>query len=37
MQVMGIVIDSGFHQLGLLGEQADQAPGGKPAAAGPRK
>lgn len=36
MQVMGIVIDSGFRQLGLLGEQADGAPapvGGKPAAA----
>ena len=27
MEVMGIVIDSGFRQLGLLGEQADQ--GGK--------
>jgi biopolymer transport protein TolR len=36
MQVMGIVIDSGFRQLGLLGEQADGAAppaGGKPAAA----
>ncbi len=26
MQVMGIVIDAGFRQLGLLGEQADTAP-----------
>jgi biopolymer transport protein TolR len=25
MEVMGVVIDSGFRQLGLLGEQADQA------------
>ena len=36
MEVMGIVIDSGFRQLGLLGEQADgRAPagGGKPAPA----
>jgi biopolymer transport protein TolR len=33
MQVMGVVIDAGFHQLGLLGEQADQAPAGKPGAA----
>ncbi|HTR87802.1 MAG TPA: protein TolR, partial [Reyranella sp.] len=37
MEVMGVVIDAGFHQLGLLGESADQAPAGKPAAAGPRK
>jgi biopolymer transport protein TolR len=38
MQVMGVVIDSGFRQLGLLGEQADgapAAPAGKPAAAPP--
>ncbi len=34
MQVMGIVIDSGFRQLGLLGEQAESAPG-KPAAPQP--
>lgn len=38
MEVMGVVIDSGFRQLGLLGEQADsKAPapggGGKPAPA----
>jgi biopolymer transport protein TolR len=36
MQVMGIVIDAGFRQLGLLGEQADGAAtpaGGKPGAA----
>jgi biopolymer transport protein TolR len=31
MQVMGIIIDSGFRQLGLLGEQGDSAPA-KPAA-----
>jgi biopolymer transport protein TolR len=31
MQVMGIVIDAGFRQLGLLGEQADAGPA-KPAA-----
>jgi len=41
MQVMGIVIDAGFRQLGLLGEGADQAPAGQaPAgkpAVGPRK
>src|SRR5512143_1928493 len=41
MEVMGVVIDSGFRQLGLLGEQGGQqgaAPGGKPAPApGPRK
>jgi biopolymer transport protein TolR len=30
MQVMGVVIDSGFRQLGLLGEQAN--PGKAPAA-----
>ncbi|HZQ01316.1 MAG TPA: protein TolR [Reyranella sp.] len=34
MEVMGVVIDSGFRQLGLLGEQGDQgkspAAGGKP-------
>jgi biopolymer transport protein TolR len=24
MEVMGVVIDSGFRQLGLLGEQAQQ-------------
>ncbi|MBS0521530.1 MAG: protein TolR [Proteobacteria bacterium] len=34
MQVMGIVIDSGFRQLGLLGEQAEGAPA-KPAAPQP--
>ncbi len=33
MEVMGVVIDSGFRQLGLLGEQ--QAPAGKPGAAPP--
>jgi biopolymer transport protein TolR len=33
MEVMGVVIDSGFRQLGLLGEQAD----GKPAAAPGKK
>ncbi len=33
MEVMGVVIDSGFRQLGLLGEQAD----GKPAAAPAKK
>ncbi|HEY4170514.1 MAG TPA: ExbD/TolR family protein [Reyranella sp.] len=36
MEVMGVVIDSGFRQLGLLGEGADSGPapaaGGKPAA-----
>ncbi len=33
MEVMGVVIDSGFRQLGLLGEQAQQpAAGGRPAA-----
>src|SRR5436190_2898103 len=33
MEVMGVVIDSGFRQLGLLGEQAGggPAPAGKPA------
>jgi biopolymer transport protein TolR len=33
MEVMGVVIDSGFRQLGLLGEQQD----GKPAAAPAKK
>jgi biopolymer transport protein TolR len=33
MEVMGVVIDSGFRQLGLLGEQAQPpASGGTPAA-----
>jgi biopolymer transport protein TolR len=36
MEVMGVVIDSGFRQLGLLGEQADQ-PGKPGAPAAPRK
>ena len=36
MEVMGVVIDSGFRQLGLLGEQADQ-PGKPGAPATPRK
>ncbi|MBV8393482.1 MAG: protein TolR [Alphaproteobacteria bacterium] len=31
MEVMGVVIDSGFRQLGLLGEQGDSGPA-KPAA-----
>jgi len=31
MEVMGVVIDSGFRQLGLLGEQADGKPGAAPA------
>src|ERR1043165_3654079 len=33
MEVMGVVIDSGFRQLGLLGEQSDQGkqPAGKAA------
>ena len=38
MEVMGVVIDSGFRQLGLLGEQAEggaAAGGGKPAAPAP--
>ena len=37
MEVMGVVIDSGFRQLGLLGEGADAAPaaGGKPATPAP--
>ncbi len=39
MEVMGVVIDSGFRQLGLLGEQAEggaaPAAGGKPAAPAP--
>jgi biopolymer transport protein TolR len=34
MEVMGVVIDSGFRQLGLLGEQGG---GGAPAAAGTAK
>ena len=34
MEVMGVVIDSGFRQLGLLGEQAQQ-PAGKPATPAP--
>ena len=34
MEVMGVVIDSGFRQLGLLGEQAESKPGAAPA---PRK
>ncbi|UYN93493.1 MAG: protein TolR [Enhydrobacter sp.] len=34
MEVMGVVIDSGFRQLGLLGEQAQPpAAGGRPAPA----
>ena len=35
MEVMGVVIDSGFRQLGLLGEQAD--PGKAPAAPPPAR
>ena len=40
MEVMGVIIDSGFRQLGLLGEAADGAAapaagGGKPAAPAP--
>jgi biopolymer transport protein TolR len=43
MEVMGVIIDSGFRQLGLLGEQAGGGPpapagapaGGKPAAPAP--
>ena len=37
MEVMGVIIDSGFRQLGLLGEQtqAPSAAGGKPAAPAP--
>ena len=31
MEVMGVVIDSGFRQLGLLGEQNDGKPGAPPA------
>jgi biopolymer transport protein TolR len=31
MEVMGVVIDSGFRQLGLLGEQSDGKPGAAPA------
>lgn len=43
MEVMGVIIDSGFRQLGLLGEQAQGAPakpGGTvtaPPAASPRR
>ena len=37
MEVMGVVIDSGFRQLGLLGEQAQGVPGSgtRPAAPAP--
>ena len=37
MEVMGVVIDSGFRQLGLLGEQGGAAPAGagRPAAPAP--
>ena len=36
MEVMGVVIDSGFRQLGLLGEQAGATPGAaKPATPAP--
>ena len=37
MEVMGVVIDSGFRQLGLLGEQGQgaPAPAGRPAAPAP--
>ena len=39
MEVMGVIIDSGFRQLGLLGEGADSGPapaaGRKPAAPAP--
>ena len=31
MEVMGVVIDSGFRQLGLLGEQSEAKPGAAPA------
>ena len=31
MEVMGVVIDSGFRQLGLLGEQSDGKSGAAPA------
>jgi biopolymer transport protein TolR len=31
MEVMGVIIDSGFRQLGLLGEQNDGKPGAPPA------
>ena len=36
MEVMGVVIDSGFRQLGLLGEQAQPASGGTVTAPGTR-
>jgi len=36
MEVMGVVIDSGFRQLGLLGEQAQPAPAGTVTAPGTR-
>ena len=37
MEVMGVVIDSGFRQLGLLGEQtAPTKPGAAPAAPAPQ-
>ncbi|HKV16340.1 MAG TPA: protein TolR [Reyranella sp.] len=32
MQVMGVVIDAGFRQLGLLGEQQGESPASKAAA-----
>src|SRR3954465_11206146 len=37
MEVMGVVIDSGFRQLGLLGEQSQgtPAPAGRPATPNP--
>ena len=36
MEVMGVVIDSGFRQLGLLGEQQGApAPAGRPATPAP--
>jgi biopolymer transport protein TolR len=35
MQVMGIIIDAGFRQLGLLGEQADGASAKQPAGSKP--
>jgi biopolymer transport protein TolR len=36
MEVMGVVIDAGFRQMGLLGEQAGGAPAGNaPATAAP--
>jgi biopolymer transport protein TolR len=36
MEVMGVVIDSGFRQLGLLGEQSQPAPAGTVTAPGTR-